>query len=70
MAKRTLTPLFVHERTAAQLLDMTPSEFRNLVDAGALPCPRRIGTHERWSVEDLNAIIRGTTPKPSEEFTL
>ena len=70
MAKRTLTPLFVHERTAAQLLDMKPSDFRDLVDAGALPRAHRIGTHERWCVEELHAILRGTAPKPTEEFTL
>lgn len=31
MARRALTPRFARDRTAAQLLDMTPSEFLALV---------------------------------------
>lgn len=70
MAKRTLTPLFARDRTAAQLLDMTPSEFLALVNAGALPRPTRVGNFERWSVADLDAILRGAIPKPTEDFVL
>lgn len=62
--------LFASERSAAKLLDMRPAEFRALVDAGSLPAPIQIGEHERWSVEDLDAIVRGRKPKPTEEFSL
>ena len=70
MKKRSLTPLFARDRTAAQLLDMTPSEFLALVNAGALPRPTRVGNHDRWSVADLDAILHGNAPKPTEDFTL
>jgi len=70
MAKRTLTPLFARDRTAAQLLDMTPSEFLDLVKAGALPRPTRVGEVERWSVTDLDAILRGSKPELHDDFSL
>jgi hypothetical protein len=60
-------PLFASERGAARLLDMTPTEFRGLVDAGALPQPC---SFERWDVAQLEAIMRGTKPKPAEDFDL
>ena len=63
-------PLAVKATTAAAMLDLPPAEFRRLVERGALPPPVRIGTHERWRVEQLNAIIRGDAAKPSEDFEL
>lgn len=63
----TFLPLFAAERTAAKMLDMTPAEFRALVEAGSLPGPVQ---HDRWDVSQLEAIMRGTKPKPSEEFDL
>lgn len=61
--------LYASERSAAKLLDMRPAEFRALVDAGALPPPVKIGgSVERWSVTDLDAIVRGQKPKPLEDF--
>ncbi|WP_353142641.1 hypothetical protein [Paracoccus sp. (in: a-proteobacteria)] len=62
-----IQPLFVSERTAAKLLDMKPSEFMSLVNAGALP---RAVRHNRWDVAELQAIMRGAKIKPSEEFEL
>lgn len=70
MARPTAQILYASDRTAARLLDMTPSEFRDLVNAGALPRPSRIGTLERWNVEDLEAILRGTVLKPQDDFSL
>ncbi len=52
-------PIFARERTAAQLLDMKPSEFRELVDAGILPPPESLGDFERWRVSLLVAINTG-----------
>jgi predicted DNA-binding transcriptional regulator AlpA len=63
-------PLAVRAQTAAAMLDMPPAEFMRLVGAGALPPPVKIGQHERWRVEQLNAIIRGDAAKPSEDFEL
>ena len=63
-------PLAVKATTAAAMLDLPPAEFRRLVERGALPPPVRIGAHERWRVEQLNAIIRGDAAKPSEDFEL
>lgn len=65
-----LTPLAVKATTAAAMLDMPPAEFRRLVDRGALPPPVRIGSHERWHVAQIEAIIRGDAAKPSEDFEL
>lgn len=64
------SPLAVKAQTAAAMLDMPPAEFMRLVGAGALPPPVKIGQHERWRVEQLNAIIRGDAAKPSEDFEL
>ncbi len=70
MSKHDARILFASDRTAAQLLDMKPAEFRELVALGALPAPHRLGPFERWSVSELDAIARGTKPKPAEEFEL
>lgn len=59
--------IMVREGTAARLLDMQPGEFRSLVEAGALPRPRRIFPGvERWYVPDLKAIANGAALE--EEF--
>ena len=48
------------ERNAAKLLDMTPKEFRKLVDAGHLPEPVQIAPGVvRWPVEKLASIGSG-----------
>ncbi len=60
-------PLFASERTAARLLDMKPTEFRRLVDDGALPGPT---SFDRWDVSELTAIMRGHKPKVAEGFEL
>lgn len=49
-------PILATEKTAAQLLDMKPAEFRRLVEQGALPKARRF---ERWDVEELRSVISG-----------
>ena len=70
MAKIAPHLLWASDRTAARLLDLKLTEFRELVNAGALPPPTRIGALERWSVEDLDAILRGQAFRPQDEFTL
>lgn len=53
-------PLFASETRAAQLLDMKPTEFRSLVEAGCLPRGREIAPgYVRWAVDDLRMIARG-----------
>ena len=53
-------PISASERTAAELLDMTPAEFRALVEAGHLPRGREIGPGMfRWAVDDLRRIAGG-----------
>ncbi|MFG6082291.1 hypothetical protein ACEUZ9_002936 [Paracoccus litorisediminis] len=64
---RALEPIFARETTAAKLLDMTRGEFVTLVQSGALPPPV---LHDRWDVAELQAIMRGTKMRPSEEFDL
>lgn len=65
-----MTPLAVRDTTAAKMLDMTPAEFRALVDAGALPGPESIGGHKRWRVDQLRAILSGDKARPAEDFEL
>lgn len=52
-------PMFAKEKTAAQLLDLKPEEFRSLVEKGSLPPPITIDKHKRWSVKELEAILSG-----------
>ncbi|WP_282027092.1 hypothetical protein [Limimaricola cinnabarinus] len=51
-----LHPILATEKTAAQLLDMKPAEFRRLVEQGALPKPRRF---DRWDVDELRSVASG-----------
>jgi hypothetical protein len=51
--------LFASGRNAAALLDMKLTEFLGLVQEDVLPKPMVIGSHERWDVEQLQAIVRG-----------
>lgn len=54
-----LEPIFASESSAARLLDMPPSQFRQLVAAGHLPPPVMIGQAKRFDVEELRRVIRG-----------
>lgn len=55
-----VAPIFANERTAAQLLDMRPAQFLDLVKAGHLPQGREIAPGTvRWVVDDLRRIISG-----------
>ena len=56
---KTPEPLFASELTAARLLDMKPGDFRDLVNRGHLPPPRKIGNLERFDLAELQAVIRG-----------
>lgn len=51
--------LAVRAATAAAMLDLPATRFRELVAAGALPPPVRLGDDERWRVADLNAALNG-----------
>ncbi|WP_232829299.1 hypothetical protein [Tropicimonas sp. IMCC34043] len=49
---------------------MKTTEFRKLVNFGALPLPKRVGGMDRWRVADLEAIVSGNAAMPSEDFEL
>lgn len=71
MTMPSAAPLFANESTAARLLDMRTTEFRDLVEAGALPGPCAIGTGlKRWDLEELQAIMRGHKPRMTEDLDL
>lgn len=56
----TPAPIFAGEANAARLLDMKPTEFRSLVQAGHLPRGREIAPGMiRWAVDDLRMIASG-----------
>jgi predicted DNA-binding transcriptional regulator AlpA len=63
-------PLLVRSSTAAKMLDMQTSDFRRLVESGALPPPIQIGGHERWRVSQIEAVLRGDSALPSDGFDL
>lgn len=53
-------PIWAAEKTAAELLDMKPSQFRELVEADHLPRGREIAPGViRWDADQLRAIGRG-----------
>lgn len=62
-----MQPMFASASTAAKLLDMKPTEFLRLVEAGSLPGPVR---HERWDVDQIRAIMRGDAVKARRQFEL
>jgi predicted DNA-binding transcriptional regulator AlpA len=66
----TPRPIAVREAKAAEMLDMPASEFRRLVAAGSLPKPCVIGDHERWRVDQIEAILKGDAALPDEDFEL
>ena len=56
----SLSPLLASDKTAAALLDLKPTEFLRLVEAGVLPPGREIAPGlVRWDTEQLRAIGRG-----------
>lgn len=58
---RQITPIAVGEKNAAKMMDMSVDRFLSLVEAGSLPRPKQIASGvERWSVEELSAILSGT----------
>ena len=61
--------LAVKAETAARMLDLPVAEFLRLVDAHALPPPRRIGDVERWDVAQIEATLRGTAQR-HQDFDL
>jgi hypothetical protein len=63
------TPLFASSKTAASLLDMTETQFLELVAVGALPSSKNIGPHKRWIVRNLEAILNGNAMH-EEEYTV
>ena len=59
--------IFLQERRAAALLDMTLKEFRQLVACGSLP---QAGPFGRWDKEQLMDIMRGDSVKKAIQFEL
>ena len=57
---RPSAPIYASETSAAQLLDLRPAQFRELVQAGHLPRGREIAPGLiRWPVDDLRRIASG-----------
>lgn len=60
----SLTPMFAGPKKAAALLDMTQTEFLDLVKRGALPRPVQIGGKiERWNMRQIEDILSGAAMK-------
>jgi len=55
----------VRDVTAAKMLDMPTTKFRELVAKGLMPQPKRIADGiQRWNVEDLQQIVSGNAALP------
>jgi hypothetical protein len=66
-----LTPILADERSAAQLLDMAPAKFLDLVGRGYLPDGKEIAPGVlRWDVEDLRKLAKGDLARPDGGLTL
>lgn len=52
-------PIACGEKKAASMFDLSPKDFRALVDDGTFPKPKRLGGCERWDIAELKAIFRG-----------
>lgn len=52
-------PIAAKESTAAQLLDMSVSEFRAGVASGQLPDGKQIAGEKRWDTSLLQQIVAG-----------
>ena len=63
-------PIAVRASTAASMLDLPIKDFMRLVADGALPPPVKIGMQDRWSVAQIEAVMRGDAAKPNDEFDL
>lgn len=61
-------PIAAKESTAAQLLDMTVSEFRAGVASGQLPDGKDIAGEKRWDTRLLQQIIAGDLIDGNEEI--
>ena len=68
MPTRTAAVPYASAAITGRMLALSAAEFRKLVSAGALPPPARIGTHERWNVDQLRAILRGDAARPNDDF--
>lgn len=64
----THTPIAVGEKTAAKMLDLDSSTFRELVARGVLPKPVRLGEFERWRVSQLEAVFSGDAALPDQDI--
>ncbi|QOL80457.1 helix-turn-helix transcriptional regulator [Pseudooceanicola spongiae] len=65
-----LQPLFVDDRTAAKLFCLSRAEFLDLIRQGHLPAPTKLGTYDRWDVEELLRIAKGERARPDEGLEL
>lgn len=62
---KSLTPFLASEKTAAELLDMKPAEFRQLVKAGHLPRGEEIAPGViRWETDHLRNLHAGRLARP------
>lgn len=63
-----VAPIFVQEKNAAAILDLTIKLFRSLVEKGSLPPPHRVDEVELWRVADFDAIISGRSIDNRDDY--
>lgn len=54
---RAWAPRAMKRTTAADYLELSPSEFEREVAAGRLPMPFKLGNHEHWSKEAIDEAV-------------
>ena len=62
-------PIAAKESTAAQLLDMSVSEFRAGVESGHLPDGKLIAGEKRWDTKLLELLVSGELLDGHEEIS-
>jgi len=58
------SPICVSKGSAAAMLSLSPGKFSELVQTGAMPQPRCVGTHRLWLVNELQV---SATALPSQD---
>jgi hypothetical protein len=58
----------VNKSSAAAMLNLSPGKFSELIDAGAMPKPRCVGSRRLWLVNELYTFA-AALPSQDEEDT-
>jgi hypothetical protein len=67
-AQSSFPAICVNKASAAAMLNLSPAKFSELVEAGAMPRPRCVGSRRLWLVTELHSFA-AALPSQDEEDT-